>query len=206
MMEVQMRWTKMIPVFAFPVLLSLGILLIPVVPDYADHALAERATARTGRWFAGHILSAVAFGVGVWAAGAIVNELERRDSPARPWVLPAMAIGSGLYAAGLGADGIGPLAVAAAAGSPVLFFDGSGWWVTGVFMAGTLFFGGGQIFLVGHAIEAGLVVGVWRYVTLSSALLFAAAPAIQSGWALYGVALASIGVFVPLGLSLRHSG
>jgi hypothetical protein len=119
--------------------------------------------------------------------------------------LPLLALGAGLYAAGLGADGLGPVAVQASGASPALFFDGSGWYVTGVFMAGTLLFGAGLFSLTGPAIQTGLVTGSWRYVIFISALVFVGAPAIPSGWALYGVALASVGVFAPLGVSLARS-
>lgn len=199
-----LSWRKLIPVLAFPMMLTAGILLIPVVPDYSDHALAAAAVQQTGRWAVGHLTAAAAFGLGVWAAGTIVGELERR-AQRPPFLLPLMAIGGGLYAAGMGADGIGPVAVRASAASPALFFDGSGWWVTGVFLAGTLFFGVGLIFMTGQCIQAGLVSGRWRTVTFVSALVFVAAPAIPSGWALYGVALASLGVFAPLGVSIARS-
>jgi hypothetical protein len=36
-----------------------------------------------------------------------------------------------------------------------------------------------------------------KYVSLVSAIIFIGAPAILSGWALYGVAVAAFGVFVP---------
>lgn len=199
-----MRRNNTILILAFPLVLSIGIILIPVVTDYSDHHLAAQAVEKTWRWVAGHLISAVAFGLGVLATSAIFDEL-RRKSYAVPMFLPIfIAIGAGLYAAGLGVDGIGPVVVNSF-GSPVAFFDASGWWVTGVFVAGTLFFGLGLISVVIHGIRAGLVTGVWRYVVFVSALIFVSAPAILSGWSLYGVSLASIGVFVPIGHSVERS-
>jgi hypothetical protein len=109
-----------------------------------------------------------------------------------------LAAGAGLYAAGLGADGIGPVALTSAGASPELFFDGSGRWVSGVFAAATILFGAGLVALALHVIRAQFIRGASRYVVFVAAVLFLAIPAIPSGWALYGEALAAYGVFVPL--------
>ena len=192
-------------VLAFPVVLSIGIFLIPVVSDYSDHAIASEAVNQTGRWFVGHILSAVAFGLGILSVYAIKDYLRDRDYELPQFILPIIAIGASLYAAGLGADGIGPIAVRASGASPALFFDGSGWFVSGTFMAATLFFGVGLITLVGYANQSGMVEGIWRYVIFVSALVFMAVPAIPSGWGLYGEAIAAYGVFIPLGFAVWRS-
>jgi len=110
-----------------------------------------------------------------------------------------VALGAGLYAAGLGADGIGPIAVKSSGVSPMIFFDGSGWWVSGVFMAATLFYGVGLVSLVVHVIRSGMVSGIMRYIIFACVLVFVVVPAIPSGWGLYGEAIAAIGVFVPIG-------
>lgn len=196
---------KVVPILAFPIVLTLGIALIPVVSDYSDHYLAVQAVEKTGRWVAGHLISAVAFGLSVWASSVITAELHQRSIQVPSFILPLIAVGAALYAAGLGADGIGPVAVKSSSASPIAFFDGSGWWVTGVFMMATLFFGVGLIVLVIHTIRGGLVAGGWRYFVFISALIFVSAPAIPSGWALYGEAIASIGVFVPIGISIWRS-
>jgi len=192
-------------VLSFPIVLSIGIFLIPVVSDYSDHALATEAVDKTGRWFAGHIISAVAFGLSLLSVNVISTFLKDRSYKIPIFILPIMAVGAGLYAAGLGADGIGPIAVKASGSTPTLFFDGSGWWVSGIFMAATLFFGVGLISLVSHANQSQMVEGIWRYVIFISALIFVAVPAIPSGWGLYGEAIAAYGVFVPLGLAVWHS-
>ena len=201
-----MNRLRVISILAFPIVLSIGIVLIPVVSDYSNHELAEQAVEKTSRWFAGHLICTVAFGLSVWATSTIANELHRRSSRVPSIVLPLIAMGAGLYAAGLGADGIGPIAVKSSGVSPMVFFNGSGWWVSGVFMVATLVFAAGLISLVIHVIRGGLVSGAWRYIVFGSALIFVSAPAIPSGWALYGEAVAAIGVFVPIGISIGRSG
>lgn len=192
-------------ILLFPIVLSIGIFLIPVVPDYSDHALATEAVEMTGRWFVGHLLSAVGFGLSILSVSVIAAYLKHRSYKIPLFILPVMAIGAGLYAAGLGADGIGPIALKNSGASPTLFFDGSGWFVSGTFMAATLFFGVGLISLVVHANQSSMVEGVWRYIIFISALVFVTVPAIPSGWGLYGVAIAAYGVFAPLGIAVFRS-
>ena len=197
--------SHIITILAFPVVLSIGILLIPVVTDYTDHSLAENAVAQTGRWFLGHIISAIGFCLSILAVSSINEHLRRGSGPLPRLALPFVAVGAGLYAAGLGADGIGPIAVQAAGYSAAIFFDGSGMWVTGIFIAGTIIFGFGLIMVVNGSIQQGLLTGLHRYVCFVSALLFMAAPAILSGWALYGVAVAGFGIFVPLASAISRN-
>jgi len=188
------------PIFAFPIILAIGILLIPVNPDYNNHVLAEQAVEQTERWFAGHLISAIAFAFSIWAAREILNVL-----PKAPWyTLIFITTGAGLYAAGLGADGIAPVAVMASGESARVFFDGSGWWVSGVFMAGTLVFAIGLFIIISNSIQQRLVEGIWRYIIFMCALVFVSAPAIPSGWGLYGVAIAALGIFIPIGVSIRR--
>ena len=188
-------------ILAFPIVLTIGIVLIPVVTNYADHSLAEQAVGQTGRWLAGHIIAAVGFALSILAVGAIARHLQLTTRSLPGLTLPCIAVGTGLYAAGLGADGIGPLAVRSAGYSPVIFFDG-GMWVTGIFTAGAVIFGIGLMSLVSGAIKLGLLTGWSRYVSSVSALVFLIAPAILSGWALYGVAAAAFGVFVPFAIAI----
>ena len=195
-----MSRSTLFPIFAFPIFLALGILLIPVNPDYNNHALAVQAVEQTERWFAGHLISAIAFSFSIWAAREILGIL-----PKAPWyTLIFIATGAGLYAAGLGTDGIAPIAVMASGESAVVFFDGSGWWVSGVFMAATLFFGIGLFIIISSSIQDHLVEGIWRYIIFVCALVFVAAPAIPSGWGLYGVAIAAAGIFFPIGVSMHE--
>ena len=188
------------PIFAFPIILTIGILLIPVNPDYNDHALAVQALEQLERWFAGHLISAVAFCFAIWAVREILGVLTKA-----PWyTLIFIATGAGLYASGMGADGIAPAAIMASGQSALIFFDGSGWWVSGVFIAGTLCLAIGLFIMISNLIQHQIVEGIWRYIIFLSALVFVSAPAIPSGWALYGVAAWAMGVFIPVGISLRH--
>ena len=196
-----MSRSTLFPIFAFPIILAVGIVMIPVNPDYNDHTLAVQAVELTERWFVGHLISAIAFSFSIWASREILGVLQKA-----PWfTLIFIAFGAGLYAAGLGADGIGPVAVKASGESAIIFFDGSGWWVSGVFMVATLFFGIGLFIIISNSIQYHLVKGIWRYIIFVSALVFVSAPAIPSGWGLYGVAFAAFGVFIPIGFALRHA-
>ena len=195
---------QIIYVLAFPVVLTIGIVLIPVVTDYTDHRLPEQAVEQTVRWFAGHIIAAIGFGLAILAVGSIDRHLQLTSRSLPAVTLPGVAVGAGLYAAGLGADGIGPLAVRSAGYSPVIFFDGSSLWVNGIFIAATLVFAIGVLSLVIGSIQRELLRGWSRYVSLVSAIIFVGAPAILSGWALYGVALAAFGVFVPFAVEMSQ--
>lgn len=196
--------TRAIYVLAFPVVLSIGIVLIPVVTNYNDHTLAEQAVSQTVRWFLGHIIAAIGFALSVLSVSAIDVHLQQRGRGLSPLTLPLITVGAGLYAAGLGADGIGPLAVRSAGHSPVVFFDG-GYWVTATFVAATVLFAVGLITLVGRAIQERVIRGPARYVTIVAALVFLVAPAVFSGWALYGVAVASFGIFAPFALVMKRA-
>ncbi len=186
-------------ILIFPIVLAIGIILIPVVPDYGRHDLAARAVEMTWRWFGGHLVTAVAFGLSLFSVSVIHQNLQKLS----PHTFLLLAIGAGLYAAGLGADGIGPIAVQSAGASPALFFDGSGWWVIGVFIAATFFFGAGLISLVVTLNQNEILPRTSGIIALISAIIFMAAPAIQSGYALYGEAAAALGVFIPIALAIE---
>ncbi len=70
---------------AFPALLLVGVVMIPVVRDYADHDAANRATTRSRRWFWGHLLSGVAFAYGTVAACAVGLVLYQEGMLGWPW-------------------------------------------------------------------------------------------------------------------------
>ena len=94
----------------FPIVLTVGILTIPVVSDYSNHVLAEQAASQTARWFWGHMISSIAFGLAILASCFIADYLSKKGEIRGFVGLPLVAVGATLYAAGLGADGIGPLA------------------------------------------------------------------------------------------------
>jgi hypothetical protein len=188
-------------VFAFPVVLSVGVLLIPIVSDYTDHTAAA-AAAQESRWLVGHLVAAVSFGL----AAAAAAEIGRWISASGPGIsyriaVPLMAVGAGLHAAGLGADGIGPVAAA----SPVEFFDRSGRYVVPVFVVGAASFSVGLIALTATVRRRGLLSTGLGWIVFFASIVFAVAEAIPSGWGLYVVAAASWVVFWPLARSMRTS-
>ena len=192
-------------VAAFPITLAVGILLIPVVTDYADHSLASQGAAQSVRWFIGHIHSAVAFGIAVLACGCIGDVLYRRGQHRRVAIaLPFVAVGAALHAAGLGADGIGPLAVVEAGQTATTFFDGSSHLVQGLFIGASMTFGLGLIALAFGFAQTGLLRGIWKFIVPTSSILFVAFETIPSGWGLYLVALAACLIFFPISLALRN--
>lgn len=191
---------------AFPIVLATGIVLIPVVSDYSDHNLAQEAAGQSVRWFLGHIHSAAAFGIGVLACCCIGDVLYRRGQRNRViFALPFIAVGAGLHAAGLGADGIGPLAVTEAGHPAQAFFDGSGTLVPGVFVAGSVTFGLGLIALAFGIARTDLLKSPWRIIVPVAAVLFVAFEALPTGWGLYPVALSCFLIFAPVSLALRKS-
>jgi len=200
-----MNKANAILILAFPIVLTIGILLIPVVADYGDHALAEDAAAQTLRWASGHLLSAAAFGLGALSCGTLYAELKQRGTHLSVISVLFSALGAGLYAAGLGVDGIGPLIIREAGMPASVFFDASGLWVMGTFMTATLLWGIGLIWLVSAVTRSDIVIGTWRYVVGIGVLLMLGAPAIPSGWGLYGVALGCWAVFGTIGFQAWRS-
>lgn len=93
--------SQVLTILAFPIVLAIGIVLIPVVTDYTDHHLAEEAVAQTGRWFLGHIISAVGFCLALLAVSSIDAHLRGGLGSLPKLTLPFTAIGAGFYAAGL---------------------------------------------------------------------------------------------------------
>lgn len=115
--------------------------MIPVVADYGDHSLAQKAAERTKRWFWGHLISGVAFSYSVVVACCLAFVLHEQAVAWAVISVPFIAVGAGLLAVGMGADGIGPLAIRKSGYPAQLFFDGSRMWVTGTFIAGSVIFG-----------------------------------------------------------------
>lgn len=183
----------------FPLVLAVGIILIPVVRNYADHELAEAAAAKSKRWFWGHLLSAVGFGLGVSVSAAINLYLLWPIS--RFWAgsgLLLMIVGGAVQIFGLGADGIGPLAVRRAGGSAKLFFDGSRVWVTGTFIAGSILFSLGQIVMVILIGNREFFLPAMTITMLVAAILFSVSTAVPSGYGLYVTAVTTFIIYLPL--------
>jgi len=187
----------------FPLLLTIGVVTIPVVADYSNHILAEEAASQTGRWFWGHTISGVAFGVSILAACSITRYLIKKGQTSSGIVsLSLIAVGGALYALGLGADGVGPLATAAGGGRALMFFDGSGMMVAGLFIAASAIFGIGLVSQVIGLNHTGLLKGMMRIIALIAAVTFIGAGAIPSGWGLYGIAAAACVIYIPVARAL----
>lgn len=103
-----------------------------------------------------------------------------------------------MYALGLGADGVGPLAAASGGGRALMFFEGSGMMVAGVFIAASAIFGIGLISQVIGLNHAGLLKDRMRIIALIAAVTFIGVGAIPSGWGLYGVAAAACVIYIPV--------
>lgn len=195
------------PIIAFPVLLMVGIVLIPLVANYSDHALAEKAARQTRRWFWGHLLSAAAFALG--ALAIFSGSLFLIAEAVLFWPVAAMVlsvIGACLLAAGMGADGIGPVALIQEGQSAQLFFDGSRPWVMGIFIAGSIIFSLGQIgMIIGlqHTDLLNTAVGVFMLV---AAIIFSVSSAIPSGWGLYVLGITAVAIYLPLGWAFWQVG
>jgi hypothetical protein len=196
-----------LPIIAFPLILCVGILLIPVVTNYADHAVAQKAAQQTKRWFWGHLLSGLAFGVGLLALFSISLVLFAQKIFLWPTLaLPCAALGAALLAVGMGADGIGPLAVNKAGQPAQVFFDGSHQWVMGTFIAGSILFGLGQILMVIGINHTSLLSTFTGVIILLAAIVFSVSAAIPSGWGLYVLGAAACVVYAPIVLAVWQTG
>lgn len=145
----------------------------------------------------------MAFGTSILAAYSIRLYLSTRGQ-ARSGAISFLliAIGAALYAFGLGADGVGPLATEAGGGRALTFFEGSGIWVTGVFISASIILGLGIIAQVIGVLHTSLLRSTARVIVFAGAIVFIAAAAIPSGWGLYVVAAAALVVYLPIGIAL----
>ena len=183
-------------ILLFPIVLSIGIFTIPFVSDYANNLVTEEAASQTGRWFWGHIISGIAFGISIIVAHNITQYLYSREQKQSGIIsLSLIAIGGTLLAIGLGADGVGPIATISGGSQASVFFEGSGTMVTGIFMAGIILFGFGLISQIIGLKHTGLI-SKWLGVTLiSCAILLMGASIIPSSLGLYFIAYISILIY-----------
>ena len=87
------KQTQLIYLLTFPIVLTIGIVLIPVVTDYGDHQLAEQAAAQTTRWFAGHIIAAIGFPLAILSVIAIEGHLRLSSRSLPVLTVPCVARG-----------------------------------------------------------------------------------------------------------------
>jgi hypothetical protein len=191
----------------FPVILAIGIFTIPFVSDYSDHLVTEAAAGQMGRWFWGHVISGVAFGVSILVAHSITQFLNSKNQHRTGTVSFLLeVIGGTLLAMGLGADGIGPVSTISGGSQAYIFFEGSGMMVTGIFIAGVILFGFGLINQIIGLKQTGLVSKPLSVILIFCAVIFMGASAIPSTLGLYIIALISIFIYGTLSfLFLRSS-
>ena len=145
----------------------------------------------------------MAFGFAFFSAYSINRYLSQKGQGQLGIVsLLLIAVGGSLYAAGLGADGIGPLAAVAGGSEAQVFFEGSSMWVSGIFIAASVIFGAGLITQVIGVLHARLLQRVMGILAFIAAIIFVGAGAIPSEWALYAVAAAALIVYVPISIAV----
>lgn len=200
-----MQKLSILPIVAFPLILFAGIIMIPVVKNYADHQLAETAAQKTRRWFWGHLISGLAFGIGLLALFSLTLNLFGQNILLWPSVsLPLAVVGAAFLVFGMGADGIGPIAVQRMGYPAKIFFDGSRHWVMGSFIIGSILFGLGQIFMIIGVNHTTLLNNTTGIIILLSAIIFSLSAAIPSGWGLYVLGFSACMMYLPIGFALWH--
>ena len=83
-----------------------------------------------------------------------------------------------------------------------MVFSGIGGRLPPDYAAASITFGAGMIIQVVRVIRTGALVGISRVVVFTSALVFVGSTAIPSGWGLYAVAAAALGVYLPIGIAV----
>ena len=192
-------------ILIFPIILAIGIFTIPFVSNYADNLVTEEAAKQTERWFWGHIISGIAFGISIIVAHNITQYLYSNNQKQSGIIsLSLIAIGGTLLAIGLGADGVGPIATISGGSQASVFFEGSGVMVVGIFMAGIILFGFGLINQIIGLRHAGLISSCLSSILIIFAIIFMGASAIPSSLGLYIIAFISIIIYGRLSISFWH--
>ncbi|MFA5605489.1 MAG: hypothetical protein WC970_06460, partial [Dehalococcoidales bacterium] len=160
-------------ILIFPILLSAGIFTIPYVSDYSSNIITELAVLQSGRWLWGHIISALAFGWAIIVAHYITQYLYYSEQNSLGTLSLFLTVTGGiLMAAGLGADGIGPVATVNGGAQASVFFEGSGMIITIIFMVGIILFGLGLIFQIIGLGRTGVIPDIFVFVLIACTILF----------------------------------
>jgi hypothetical protein len=192
-------------IYLFPAVLALGIILIPFVSNYADPAATEQAARDTARWFWGHIISGTGFGLAIVAAHRIASLLPvEKAGRAGASSLTLVALGGSAMAMGLGADGVAPVALIAQGINPNVFFEGSGFMVSGLIMAGIILFSFGVINQVVGLYRAGLLTKRRSIALTVCAALLMGCAAIPSTIGLYVIAVLVITIYASIGAAVKR--
>ena len=183
-------------ILIFPILLSAGIFTIPYVSDYSSNIITELAVLQSGRWLWGHIISALAFGWAIIVAHYITQYLYYNEQNSiGTFSLFFTVTGGILMAAGLGADGIGPVATVNGGAQASVFFEGSGMIITIIFMVGIILFGLGLIFQIIGLGRTGVIPDIFVFVLIACAILFMGFAALPSSMGLYCIAYLSVLIY-----------
>jgi len=183
-------------ILIFPILLSAGIFTIPYVSDYSSNIITELAVLQSGRWLWGHIISALAFGWAIIVAHYITQYLYYNEQNSiGTFSLFFTVTGGILMAAGLGADGIGPVAAINGDTPASVFFEGSGMIITIIFMLGIILFGFGLIFQIIGLGRTGVIPDIFVFVLIACAILFMGFAALPSSMGLYCIAYLSVLIY-----------
>ena len=183
-------------ILIFPILLSAGIFTIPYVSDYSSNIITELAVLQSGRWLWGHIISALAFGWAIIVAHYITQYLYYSEQNSLGTLSLFLTVTGGiLMAAGLGADGIGPVAAINGDTPASVFFEGSGMIITIIFMLGIILFGFGLIFQIIGLGRTGVIPDIFVFVLIACAILFMGFAALPSSMGLYCIAYLSVLIY-----------
>ncbi len=183
-------------ILIFPILLSAGIFTIPYVSDYSSNIITELAVLQSGRWLWGHIISALAFGWAIIVAHYITQYLYYSEQNSLGTLSLFLTVTGGiLMAAGLGADGIGPVAAINGGAQDSVFFEGSGMIITIIFMVGIILFGLGLIFQIIGLGRTGVIPDIFVFVLIACAILFMGFAALPSSMGLYCIAYLSVLIY-----------
>ncbi|HAS04202.1 MAG TPA: hypothetical protein DCR71_00280 [Dehalococcoidia bacterium] len=183
-------------ILIFPILLSAGIFTIPYVLDYSSNIITELAVLQSGRWLWGHIISALAFGWAIIVAHYISRYLYYNEqNRIGTFSLYLTVAGGILMAAGMGADGIGPVATVNGGAQASVFFEGSGMIITIIFMVGIIVFGFGLINQIIGLGRIGVIPDIFVYVLIACAILFMGFAALPSSMGLYCIAYLSVLIY-----------
>ena len=183
-------------ILIFPILLSAGIFTIPYVSDYSSNIITELAVLQSGRWLWGHIISALAFGWAIIVAHYITQYLYYNEQNSiGTFSLFFTVTGGILMAAGLGADGIGPVAAINGDTPASVFFEGSGMIITIIFMLGIILFGFGLIFQIIGLGRTGVIPDIFVFVLIACTILFMGFAALPSSMGLYCIAYLSVLIY-----------
>ena len=183
-------------ILIFPILLSAGIFTIPYVSDYSSNIITELAVLQSGRWLWGHIISALAFGWAIIVAHYITQYLYYSEQNSLGTLSLFLTVTGGiLMAAGLGADGIGPVATVNGGAQASVFFEGSGMIITIIFMVGIILFGLGLIFQIIGLGRTGVIPDIFVFVLIACAILFMGFAALPSSMGLYCIAYLSVLIY-----------